>query len=177
MDNNMLLRLIEAVEKQNSFPWDTIISFSALLITIFVLLKERHEKNRPYIQISFELIRSSLACIVLKNTGSTPLEVKSLKFNQNFIKQLPLKKQEQLLKKQETNVAIFPNRQLVISFDVNIFDIINKFQYKSVEIQYSYTKLCKRKKYTENVVIDFDEYSGMLLYLSELDEFKKAWTP
>lgn len=145
MDNNMLLRLIEAVEKQNSFPWDTIISFSALLITIFVLLKERHEKNRPYIQISFELIRSSLACIVLKNTGSTPLEVKSLKFNQNFIKQLPLKKQEQLLKKQETNVAIFPNRQLVISFDVNIFDIINKFQYKSVEIQYSYTKLCKRK--------------------------------
>lgn len=174
MDTDLLLRLIEAVEKQNNFPWETLISFIGLLVTILVLLKELHDKNRPYMQISFELVRSTLACIVLKNTGNTPLEIKSLHFNKDFLKQLPIKKQEQLLKKEKTNIGIFSNRHFVISFDVNVFDIINDFKYKTVEIEYSYTKLGKKKKYTESVKIDFDEYSGMLLYNSELDELKNS---
>ena len=81
MENEILLeteellqRLVEAVEKLNSAPSeDTIIAFFALVaawITIAFLLVERHEKNRPYLQISFELVRSTLACIVLRNTGS-----------------------------------------------------------------------------------------------------------
>ena len=83
MENEILLetkellqRLVEAVEKLNSAPSeDTIIAFFALVaawITIAFLLVERHEKNRPYLQISFELVRSTLACIVLRNTGSCP---------------------------------------------------------------------------------------------------------
>ena len=64
MENEILLeteellqRLVEAVEKLNSAPSeDTIIAFFALVaacITIAFLLVERHEKNRPYLQISF----------------------------------------------------------------------------------------------------------------------------
>lgn len=78
----LLERLVIAVEQQNSaFPWDSVISILALIaswVTIFFLLKERSEKNRPYMQISFELVRSTLACIVLRNVGTVPLEVKSL---------------------------------------------------------------------------------------------------
>ena len=59
MENEILLeteellqRLVEAVEKLNSAPSeDTIIAFFALVaawITIAFLLVERHEKNRPY---------------------------------------------------------------------------------------------------------------------------------
>ena len=58
MENEILLeteellqRLVEAVEKLNSAPSeDTIIAFFALVaawITIAFLLVERHEKNRP----------------------------------------------------------------------------------------------------------------------------------
>ncbi len=50
----LLERLVIAVEQQNSaFPWDSVISILALIaswVTIFFLLKERSEKNRPYMQ-------------------------------------------------------------------------------------------------------------------------------
>lgn len=147
MENEILLetkellqRLVEAVEKLNSAPSeDTIIAFFALVaawITIAFLLVERHEKNRPYLQISFELVRSTLACIVLRNTGSCPLEIKSLEFSKNFTQQLSPEVQERLNKKSKTNIAVFPNRQWVISFDVNVFDILKKFEVKEVEINY-----------------------------------------
>ena len=79
----LLERLVIAVEQQNSaFPWDSVISILALIaswVTIFFLLKERSEKNRPYMQISFELVRSTLACIVLrKNCELTKEEIINL---------------------------------------------------------------------------------------------------
>lgn len=186
MENEILLetkellqRLVEAVEKLNSAPSeDTIIAFFALVaawITIAFLLVERHEKNRPYLQISFELVRSTLACIVLRNTGSCPLEIKSLEFSKNFTKQLSPEVQERLNKKSKTNIAVFPNRQWVISFDVNVFDILKGFEVKEVEINYCYSKTGKyKRKYKEKISIDFEEYRGILDYISELDEFKNS---
>lgn len=156
---------------------DLIISFLALLASwavIIFLLKERSEKNRPYMQVSFEPIRSTLACIVLKNIGNSPIEMKSLKFSEGFIRQLPLSKQQRLLGKENAKIAIYPNRQWVISFDVNVFDILNKFQSKVVEIEYVYTKLGANKKFTEKTTIDFREYSGLLVYTSELWELKSS---
>lgn len=186
MDNEMLMemkellqRLVEAVESLNSSPrWDTIISFGALIaawITIAFLLIERHEKNRPYLQISFELVRSTLACIILRNTGTCPLEIKSLKFNDGFINQLSSEVQIRLKNKAETNITVFPNRQWVISFDVNVFNIIKDFKEKKVEIHYVYSKRgTHRKCYAESIMIDFEEYKGILNYISDLDEFKKS---
>ena len=42
------------------------------LITIIILLIERAEKKRPYLQISFELVKSSLVCLVIRYVGETP---------------------------------------------------------------------------------------------------------
>ena len=174
----LLERLVIAVEQQNSaFPWDSVISVLALIaswITIFFLVKERSEKNRPYMQISFELVRSTLACIVLRNVGTVPLEVKSLTFNETFAKQLQAKTQERLKKKESTSIVIFPNQKWVISFDTNVFNIINDFEEKTVRIGYEYCKYGKNKSYTEKIAIDFSEYSGFLNYISEVDEFKNS---
>ena len=174
----LLERLVIAVEQQNSaFPWDSVISILALIaswVTIFFLLKERSEKNRPYMQISFELVRSTLACIVLRNVGTVPLEVKSLTFNETFTKQLQTKTQERLKKKESTSIVIFPNQKWVISFDTNVFNIINDFEEKTVRIGYEYCKYGKNKSYIEKIAIDFSEYSGFLNYISEVDEFKNS---
>lgn len=64
MNEELFERLVVAIEKQSTaFPWDSLISALALIaswITIFLLLKERAEKNRPYMQVSFELIQRKL---------------------------------------------------------------------------------------------------------------------
>lgn len=176
---DLLQRLVNAVESLSSSPsWDTIIALFALIgswIAIIFLFIERQEKNRPYLEISFELVRSTLACIVLRNTGACPLEIKSLKFNDNFIKQLSSETQTRLKDKAETNIAVFPNRQWVISFDVNVFNIIRDFEEKKVEIHYIYSKKgTHKKRYPESITIDFEEYRGILDYISDLDEFKKS---
>lgn len=171
-------RLVVAVEQQNSvFPWDSVISVFALIaswVTIFFLLKERSEKNRPYMQISFELVRSTLACIVLRNVGTVPLEVKSLTFNEDFTKQLQPKTQIRLKKNEKTNIAIFPGQKWVISFDTNVFSIINDYEKKTVRIYYQYFKYGKSKPYSGNAEIDFSEYGGFLDYISEVDEFRNS---
>lgn len=174
----LLERLVIAVEQQNSaFPWDSVISVLALIaswITIIFLLKERSEKNRPYMQISFELVRSTLACVVLRNVGTVPLEVKSLTFNEVFIKQLKTKTKDRLIKKESTDIVIFPNQKWVISFDTNVFNIINDFEEKKVRIGYKYSKYGKNKSYNEEIEIDFSEYSGFLNYISDVDEFRNS---
>ena len=62
--NELMLRIAEALERQMAFPqWDTIIqilSVVAAWITIIFLLVERKNKERPYLQISFELVRETL---------------------------------------------------------------------------------------------------------------------
>ncbi len=174
----LLERLVIAVEQQNSaFPWDSVISVLALIaswITIFFLLKERSEKNRPYMQISFEFVRSTLACVVLRNVGNVPLEVKSLTFNETFTKQLQAKTQERLKKKESTSIVIFPGQKWIISFDTNVFDIINSFNEKTIRIDYKYSGYRKKKFYNETIEIDFSEYGGFLHYISEVDEFKNS---
>lgn len=74
----------------------------------------------------------------------------------------------------ETNIAIFPGQKWVVSFDVNVFEILNKYEVQTVGIQYEYCRYGKKKRYKETIQIDFSEYSGMLVYISDVDEFKNS---
>lgn len=80
----LLERLVIAVEQQNAaFPWDSVISVLALIaswITIFFLLKERSEKKRPYMQISFELVRSNFGMCCFKKCWNCSIRSKELDF-------------------------------------------------------------------------------------------------
>lgn len=143
-------RLVIAVEQQSStFPWSdvisTFLSFAAILVTIILWQKERYDRNCPHMQISFELVRSALACLTLRNVSEVPLEVKSLVYNDDFTTQLPEKVQKRLKKMSETNIAIFPGQKWVVSFDVNVFEILNKYEVQTVGIQYEYCRYGKKK--------------------------------
>lgn len=173
---DLLKELINSVNNLNSFSWNDFINILALIgswITIVFLLIERREHNRPYLQITFELVRSSLACIVLTNIGNVPLTIRNLKFDEEFIKQLP-EAEQKLLKKQKNDIRIFPNKKWIICLGVTTSDILNKFKKKNLEISYSYSKINKNKIYKDNSNIDFEQYSGFLVYVSEIDELKQV---
>lgn len=69
---------------------------------------------------------------------------------------------------------IFPGQKWIVSFDTNVFNIINDFEEKTVEIDYKYYKYGKKKPYDEKIETDFSEYGGFLDYISEVDEFKNS---
>lgn len=173
---DLLKELINSVNNLNSFSWNDFINILALIgswITILFLLIERREHNRPYLQITFELVRSSLACIVLTNIGNVPLTIRNLKFDEEFIKQLP-EAEQKLLKKKKNDIRIFPNKKWIICLGVTTSDILNKFKKKNLEISCSYSKINKNKIYKDNSNIDFEQYSGFLVYVSEIDELKQV---
>lgn len=171
----ILERIANALEQQNSFPkWDFIINiipWLTALITIILLLKEKLESERPYLEISFELVRSTLVCLVIRNVGNKPARLKSMTFNDEFINQLSSKKVEILQSKKNMNVTIFPNRFWILSLDTNTHDVI-KFKNSKLKIDYIYTPIKKNKKYRDYIEIDFKEYNSFLVYLSETDELK-----
>lgn len=87
-------QLIESINGLNKFSWTDAINLLSLLaawITIAFLLQEKANNNRPYLQVNFELIKSSLACVVLKNVSNVPLTIKKLEFEKKFTSQLSKK--------------------------------------------------------------------------------------
>lgn len=171
----LLERIAIALERQNGIPiWEIVINvipWIGVLVTITFLLIERYEKRRPYLEISFELVRSTMACLVIRNVGDTPAELKSMNFNREFTKQLSEEKQNALEKKTDMKVTIFPKCYWVLSLDKNIFDII-KLPQTELKVEYTYSKIKRKKRYNDETVIDFKEYGSFLLYLSEVDELK-----
>lgn len=169
----LIKKLIESVNNLNEFSWSDFISLLSLVgawITIFLLLKDKFDSKRPYLQITFELVRDNLACIVLRNVGSVPLEIKKLHFDDKFIEQLPERDRFGLNDDTLNKITIFPNRQWILSLGVIIPDILENYELKSLSIDFSYSKLCKNKTYAEKVVIDFRQYSRFLVYISEVNE-------
>ena len=99
---DVLERIANALEQQNGIPiWEiliNIIPWIGVIIPIVVLFIERGETKRPYVEVSFELVRSTMACLVIRNVGRVPAELKSMTFNDCFIQQLTPEKAE-ILKK------------------------------------------------------------------------------
>jgi len=138
-----------------------------------MLICDKSEKSRPYLQISNELIKSTLACLVLRNVGSVGLTVKSIRFNDEFINQLPERTAERLKTLLKTNINIFPERFWAISLDVNYFEIINNYDKKEITLEFNYTKINKKREYVENISFNFAELASFIIYISEIDEFKQ----
>lgn len=177
--NEILLRIAEALEREEFFPkWETIIQLISMVaswVTIIFLLRDRIRKSRPYLQVSFELVRSSIACIVLRNVGDCPLVISSIKLSNDFVSQLPQKTKERVKKLEESKLTIFPKRFYVFSLDVITGTILNDYNIKKVTLDYIYKKNGNtNKKYKEKETIDFAQYGAMLVYISEMDELKSS---
>jgi hypothetical protein len=177
MTEIMMRELIDVLKQNNSISWETIINIFALVaswITIAFLLVERKENTRPYLQISFELVRDNLTCLVFRNVGTTPITIKKLEFEKSFIKQLADKDKKHFEDKNDISIDIFPNKYWIISLGVTTSDILQKYENKILAIKYEYSRIMKKKRYKESVSIDFDQYSGFMVYISEIDELKSV---
>ena len=174
----LMKELIDSVNNLNKFSWSDAIALASLLIpsiTIIILLIERSEAKRPYLQITFELVRDNLACIVLRNVGNVPLEIKSILFDEEFVNQLPEKDRYGLNDDNLNKIVIFPNKQWILSLGVIIPEILEKYELTTLNIYYSYSKINKKKKYDDLAKIDFKQYSRFMVYVSEIDELKEQF--
>jgi hypothetical protein len=175
---DLMRELIDVLRDTNGgLDWASIISAICSVISltaIIILLKERSEKKRPYLQASFELIRSSLTCIVIRNVGEVPARLFGIIFS-DFIKQLPQKVQDRLGNMSNINISIYPKQQLVICLDVITADIL-KFTDNKLKIVLKYSSVVNKhtKKYIEDSEITFGDYAGFLIYISETDELRKS---
>lgn len=169
-------QIIDMINSLNKFTVQDIISILALIaswITIWFLLRDKMEANRPYLQISFELIRSNLACVVIRNTGNVPVSLCQIQFDENFVKQLKNSDEKRLFENGITDLRIFPNRQWIMCLGVIVPEIL-KFENTVMHIKYTYKRIGKRKKYSETTEIDFKQYGKCLVYISEIDELREV---
>ena len=64
---------------------------------------------------------------------------------------------------------------LSIAHNKGLCALVKRCKQKSLKVEYEYLAHNKRhRKYIESTVIDFEDYGGFLLYISELDEFKNS---
>lgn len=171
---NTINNIVHAILQFMKPDWAAISAICSVisLIGIIVLLKERSEKKRPYLQVSFELVKSSLVCLVIRNVGEAPAQLKSISFNPDFVKQLPAQAQKNASDRENLNISIHPKQQWVLCLDV-ITPTVLQYRNTRLEVSLSYTaKGKKRKRYNETEMIDFNDYSGFLVYISEIDELR-----
>ena len=169
--------LIKSINNLSGFSWSDLINLIALIgswITIFLLLKEKYENNRPYLQISFELVRSNLTCIVLRNVGKVPLVLTNIHYDEAFINQLDERDRKYLNDNKINKLTIFPGKEWIVCLGVIVPDILNNFDKKLLSVDYEYKKLNGIRKYKENTEIDFEQYSRFLVYISEIDELMQV---
>lgn len=143
------------------------------LVAIVILLVERFERKRPYLQISLEPLRSNLVCIVLRNVGEVGLKLKSIKFDDDFMSQLNNKDKIENLINDDLDVFIAPDKFWVISLDKTLCDVLN-YSNKKLKINVEFCKNghVRNKKYKLNETINFESYKDFLLYISDTDEIR-----
>lgn len=169
--NNLAAALVQLATTDWTGSVSAICSMISL-ITIIILLIERSEKKRPYLQVSFELVRSSLVCLVIRNVGETPAQLKELKFNSDFVKQLPPNAQKSAADRTNLNISIHPKQQWVLCLDVITPNVL-QYENTQLEVSFAYVAKGKRKrKYKDTEIINFNDYSGFLIYISEVDELR-----
>ena len=170
---NAILELTRTLQEMNGeFDWSsTILAVCSVisLIAIGLLLKERYERKRPYLQVSFELVKSSLVCLVIRNVGETPARLNEILFDRSFVKQLPTNGQKHASDRTGLNISIYPNQKWVMCLDVITPDVL-EYQNTVLEITLAYTAKGQKKIYREHEKINFNDYSGFLVYISQMDE-------
>lgn len=165
--------IVDAINNTSNFSIGDFINSLLLvcsIITIIFLLIDKYSKGRPYLQVSIELIRSSLACVVIRNVGEVSLSLKKITFDKEFIEQFPDYAQKYFKDTKINNLLLHPGSKWVMCFGTSINDILKNYDKKAALIKYEYTKLNRKKVYREEYLADFEQISHFLVYISEIDE-------
>lgn len=156
------------------FDWSSAVSAVCSvvsLVAIVILLKERKEKQRPYLQVSFELVKSNLVCLVIRNVGETPAKLREVKFNPKFVEQLPPGGKKHAEDRSGLNISIYPKQRWTLCLNVITPEVLT-YQNTQLEVTFTYSSSGKKKRFTETETIEFTDYSGFLVYISEIDELR-----
>ena len=145
-----------------------------LVIPVISLIIDKINTKRPKISVNFQLIRSSLTCIVIENYGDVAAELKSLTFNEDFLLELDNKLAKKLLSLKKTCIYLAPGQKWIINFNAEISEIIKNFEHKECKINFTFSRPSKKWKYSGKNSIKFDEYSHFTLYISEIEELNNT---
>lgn len=115
------------------------------------------------------MLKSSLVCIVIRNVGDVPAKLKELRFNQDFVNQLPELGRKHAEDRKDLNISIYPNQKWVLCLDILAGEAID-YKNTKLNISYIYSSKESKKDYFENETVDFNDYSNFLVYISDVDE-------
>ena len=174
---DILREFVSAYEQSLHFSRSDFMSCLSLFVSIgtfICLFLERAEDHRPHLQITFELIRGDLACIILRNDSKVPLRIKSISFDPQFLSQIPDYRRQKLMHNNISDLILYPGQMQVLGLDVTVSTILKEFDLKLLRIDYVYCRLKGKQKYSETAIIDFEQYGKCLCYVSEIDELKSV---
>ncbi|MCC8195216.1 MAG: hypothetical protein LIO49_00135 [Ruminococcus sp.] len=135
------------------------------LISVIVVIAEWKDTHRPHLQATFDLVRGSQACIVIKNVGNVPAYLTSLSFNRDFVEQLDCGGQEHLKDRGNLQMTLFPQQQWILPLTTTtskIFEFSSRTLVVSMIYSYSDVKwwqLRRKKPFKETSIINFDDYA------------------
>ena len=101
------------------------------------------------------MVRDNLTCIVLRNVGNVPIELKQIKFDEDFVNQLPKRERSGLIDNKINNMKIFTGKQWIICLGVIVPEILENYEIKSLRIDYEYSKIGKKRRYKETTDVNF----------------------
>jgi len=145
-----------------------------MVVPVIYLIIDKWHDNKPNIAISFELIRSSLVCLMIRNLHKHAAELLSLKLDVAFLSQLGQVQQDAFNNMQNTNIYIPAGKYWVLNLGICTFDIIGKFKSTKMTLEYSFKKTGRKKIYTNKLYVDFKNYAHLMIYISELDEINSS---
>lgn len=131
------------------------------------LIYQRLQSDRPYISICFDIIRSGLMCFIIENHGTKPAFNLSICLNDEFIENIDDNGSKEHLKKLKTSkIFVGVNQKLHIFID-------SQLQFKKIAQQKAIFNLTYNDKFSEEIVIDIDQYSFMLIYKSPTEDISQ----
>lgn len=151
----------------------TIVMNMWLIIPVILLLMDKNNEKNPILKISFELVRSTLACLKFQNLGKVDLELLSFKVNEEFIPIIPDKNRIAVSSLNNTQILITSGQSWILNLGITITDVINSYA-SDVVLSYEYRKVGKDEIYKDKMTINFKNYSHFMVYISEMDEINST---
>lgn len=151
----------------------TIVMNMWLIIPVILLLMDKNNEKNPILKISFELVRSTLACLKFQNLGKVDLELLSFKVNEEFIPIIPDKNRIAVSSLNNTQILITSGQSWILNLGITITDVINSYT-SDVVLSYEYRKVGKDKIFKDKMTINFKNYSHFMVYISEIDEINST---
>lgn len=141
----------------SAYSLTSTICVCLMAVIVFFMFKEKNERDRPHLSVTFEPA-NTVGSFVIRNTGSIPATLQSIRFNNSFSDQLRASVQKQLTALQVTDKKIAPGDSIVINLGEPVFYLCAGLDVKTCIISYAYSEAGRRKLYKDIVRLELCDY-------------------